>query len=298
MINTEMFIRFGFNESFMPVLNLMAQNESKIKSELEQSIRFVRNQGYDIQRDCGSFFREFTKGLYRHFSEGNKPLINGLKDVIAIQGKITSIADFCCGSGKSTLRIANTFPNAEIYGFDVLPYLIVKAKKRARENPRIHFKKADVYHFENGYKFDVVSFHHACGTLADKVMEYGTKHETPIIVGRFCCYHTIPNEMPISKNAAQNVYLKLTEKLYDFVQDRVAKNYVSPRDDVDCDLLSKFVMNELGSTITELKKIATLSVDSKLGSKIVDLNRVMKLIERKYDVAYDELNRLVVARRK
>jgi len=230
----------------MPALNLVEQNESAVKRELEASLGIVRTNNYALQRDYGSFLTEFAKGLYYHFSEWNRPLISGLKG--AVLEEPNSIADFCCGSGKGTLRIAGAFPEAEIYGFDVMPPFITKAKRRAKENPRVHFKQRDIYNFENGYDFDVVTFHAACGTLADKVMQYGTEHEVPVIAGRFCCYHTIPDETPTSKSAVTNVYLRFMGKLYDFVRDRVAKNYVSPRDEVDRDLLSAFTRDQLGVT--------------------------------------------------
>lgn len=280
----------------MSALNLVKQDESAVKRELEASLGGVRDRDYTLKRDSSGFLKEFAKGLYQHFSEGNEPLISGLRGAIA-NGYVT-IADFCCGSGKGTLRVAEAFPHAEIYGFDVLPPLITKAKKRAKNNPRVHFKEADVYDFENSSDFGVVTFHEACGTLADKVMQYGTEHDVPVIAGKFCCYHTISDETPTSKSAVQNVYLNLMGKLNGFVQDKVAKNYVSPRDDVNRDLLSEFTRDELGLTETELEKIAATTVDSRIGSRIIDLNRVMKLIERKYDVGYDESNHIMVAKRK
>lgn len=280
----------------MPTLNLVGQNESDVKRKLEASLSTIRCKNYALQRDYGSFLTEFAKALFYHFIEGNKPLVSGLRE--AVTKEPGSIADFCCGSGKGTLRVAETFPEAEIYGFDIMPPSIAEAKRRAKENPRIHFKRRDVYNFEDGHDFDVVTFHEACGTLADKVMQYGTEHEAPVIGGRFCCYHTIPDETPTSKNAVINIYLKLAGRLYDFVRDRVAQNYVKPRDAVDRDLLSAFTRDQLGVTEDELKRIAATAVDSRLGSRFVDLNRVMKLIERKYAVDYDEANHIVIAIRK
>ena len=291
-----MFINGNRNHFNMPTLNLVEQKESAVKRELEESLGIVRRNNYALQRDYDGFLTEFTKGLYHHFSEGNRPLIAGLREAVAEEA--VSIADFCCGSGKGTLRIAEAFPQAEIYGFDVMPPSIAKAKKSTKGNPRVKFQEADVYNFENGNSFSVVTFHEACGTLADKILQYGTKHEVPVIAGKFCCYDTIPDKTPSSQNTVQNFYLKVMRKLHGFIRDKVAKNYVSPRDNVDRDLLSEFAKDELGVTEEELQIIAAAAVDAKIGSLIIDLNRIMKLIERKYDVGYDEANHIVVARRK
>ncbi len=305
----------------MTNLHLVPQKESAVKSELESSLKHVRAKHYDLPRDYGGFVAEFVQSFYQEFIEGfvkgfkhtvaggdiataiskayETPLLAGLKEAVEAEGlQNGSIADFCCGSGKKTLAIARAFPNADVYGFDVLPHSIKKAKKRGKGVTNVHFSKADVYDFKDDRRFDAVTFNRACGTLADKVIQYGTEREVPVIAGKFCCYHTIPDETPPSKNLATGICLKFMGKVNDFVRNRVAKNYVSPAADIDKDLLSEFAGRELGVSEAELQTIAGTAVDAKIGSRIIDLNRVMKLIERNYNVGYDEGNHIVVARRK
>ena len=66
----------------MPALNLVEQNESAVKWRLEESLRIIRDHNYALERDHRGFLREFAKGVYYHFSEGNRPLISGLKGVV------------------------------------------------------------------------------------------------------------------------------------------------------------------------------------------------------------------------
>jgi len=275
-------------------MTLVQQSESAVKKELESLVKYVRSRNYNLPRDYDFLF-ELGKEICNYFKEGNKPLIEALKDVIKVDLQNNLVADFCCGSGKRTLRLVKELPQAEIYGFDILLPFIKKAQKRAKGNPRIHFSQADVYNFNNSCKFDIVTFHKSCGALSDKVMQYATNNEVKTICGRFCCYHTIPSTMPRSKGTIQNVYLKLNESIYQFIRNKFAENFVTAPSNMDRDLLSNFAQNELGITEKELEKIAATSVDSKPGAKIVDLNRILKLFERKYSVRFDEQRHIVLA---
>lgn len=72
----------------------------------------------------------FTKQLlYR-------PFLKKLKE------KPTKIIEVGCGVGKTTVMIANRFPQAEITAIDFDPVQIKKAKAR-NKNPRIRFEHAD-----------------------------------------------------------------------------------------------------------------------------------------------------------
>lgn len=275
----------------MSSLRLMPQTEEGVKADLEIALAHVREAGYSLPRDYGSFLREFSEEAYRELWEINGPLLQGLEQEVAEQG-ITprSIADFCCGSGRKTVKIAELFPDAEIYGFDVEPEEIMKAKERT--TPRVHFLERDVYRFRWGtYALDVVTFHNACGTLADKVIQYGTDHDVLVIAGKGCCHETIAQNPQHSQSRLYNWYLRGMNKTYD-------ARYNAPRKGVDCDLLSVFARNSLGLDEQELERIVAIAIDVRLASIIIDLNRVMKLIERGYEVNYDDKNHIIVAGRK
>jgi len=282
----------------MPALNLKKQNESEVREELEESVKYFRERNYDLERDYSGFLVEFIGGM-RYFMESNKPLAKGLTKAVQDSGlNKASIADFCCGSGKGTMRFARKLKKANFHGFDVFPIGIANANKRSRGNPRVNFSVADVYKFNDDHEFEVITFHRACGTMSDKVMQYGMNKRVPIIAGRFCCYQNIPDEFPKSKNMAQNLSLKIVSKLYRVARNVISENYMRSGIDSETDLLSEFARDDLGIDEEELKKIASTAVDAKLGSKVVDLNRVMKLIERGYNVDYDEENHIVIATRK
>ncbi|MBI2548583.1 methyltransferase domain-containing protein [Candidatus Woesearchaeota archaeon] len=276
-------------------LPLIPQREEAVRADLETGLAEMRRVNYHFPRDYGGFVRELSRATYREFWEGNHPLLEGLEQGAREQQMVpTYLADFCCGSGKGTLKIAELFPEVEVYGFDDIQKYIAKAKKRARgeRNSRVHFLERDVYRFRWGTRaFDVVTFHKACGTLADKVIQYGTEHDVPMIAGKGCCHETISPTPSRSQNLLCNWYVRKMNQNYD-------ANINAPRQGVDCDLLSNFARDSLGMTEQELERIAATAIDVQLGARIVDLNRVMKLIERGYVVSYNETNHIVVARRK
>ncbi len=275
-------------------LNLIQKSEYDVKIELESFLNHIRIRDYNMKKDYSFSINNLIKG-YKHFTERNRLLLEGLEEITKNE-KIKSIADFCCGSGKGTLKLAEKFSQTDIYGFDVIPEMIKKAEKKNKENPKVHFCLADVYNFRHDNNFEVVTFHYSCGPLSDKIIQYGTIKKTPFIIGRFCCYHTIPDKTPNSKNYATKLFLKVSSTINGFTK-KLIKNYINPQTEVDLDLLSNFAKIDLKVTEEELKKIASISVDTKIGSKIIDLNRVMKLIERGYVVKYDEGNHIVVAKR-
>jgi len=268
-------------------------NEDKVKDDLRQAVTYLRENDYDLPRDYQNFFIELVTGLYQHFREGNKPLLEGLRAITATQ-EINSVADFCCGSGKHTIKLARVFPNAEVYGFDI----VTKFSARKNVSPRIHFEQKDVYDYEDERRFDIITFNSACGTLADRIMQIGIEQETPIIAGRFCCYSTIPKTTPRSKDLLQDIFLVAIAKQHQVQKEQGIENYISPANTTDQELLSRFAIDELSLTESELRRIAAVSVDAKVGSHIIDLNRVMKLIEKEYAVTYDETRNIILAKKK
>jgi len=283
------------------MVNLILQGQDSVKQQLEALINYVRKKQYDLEIDYTDLFGllfDFTKSMYEDFVEVNKPLREGLKAVCEeARIKPRNIADFCCGFGGNTLKLAEEFPESEVYGFDIIPEFIELAKRRASKKPKVHFKRKDVYRFKSDTNFDLVTFHKACGSLSDKVIQYATSNGIPLVGGRFCCYHNIPIQRPYSKRLLTNLYLKLDKISSQWVKSS-EPDFVKPSESIDRDLLSRFLKEDLGITEEEYEKIAAFSVDSKIGTKIIDLNRVMKLIERDYNVVFDEDRHILVARKK
>jgi ubiquinone/menaquinone biosynthesis C-methylase UbiE len=51
----------------------------------------------------------------------------------AIQGKPKRILDLGCGTGSTTLMLKQAFPQAEVIGLDLSPYMLVRAEDKARK---------------------------------------------------------------------------------------------------------------------------------------------------------------------
>ncbi len=279
-------------------IELISNPESNVRTELETLLAYARAHHHDLPRDLGGFFSEEILCWIYQILEGNKFLRQRLKIISQAQDfKPDSIADFCCGNGNGTLRIAQDFLDSQVFGFDVMPDLFKRVKQKNKDS-RIHFEKLDVYELNGSNYFDLVAFHNACGPLSDKIMQYAINQKAPIIAGRFCCHYTISSEIPNSKNKAFSYYVKLRSFLQEIIREKTAKNYGYSAQDKDRDLLSEFSKHELGMNEQELEKIALASIDSRIATKIIDLNRVMKLIERGYDVEYTSEKNMFVALRR
>ncbi len=62
----------------------------------------------------------------------NETLIRqGLIDVI--EGKPRRILDLGCGTGSTTLMLKQAFPQAEVFGLDLSPYMLVRAEDKAQK---------------------------------------------------------------------------------------------------------------------------------------------------------------------
>ncbi|MGI0492886.1 class I SAM-dependent methyltransferase [Alkalinema pantanalense CENA528] len=77
----------------------------------------------------------------------------------AIQGYPTRILDLGCGTGSTTCRLKEAFPNTEVVGLDLSPYMLVMAEQKALEaDLNIHWRqgKAEQTDFPDN-SFDVVT---------------------------------------------------------------------------------------------------------------------------------------------
>ena len=146
---------------------------------------------------------EYLKDLVQYYTINNRKIISYLEG-------IESIADFCCGTGRGTIRIAETFPEAEVYGFDIMPKFIEKAR---RKGSRVHFHVRDIYTMDYEY-FDAITFYNASGCLADRVIKYGIEVGARIIVGKSGC----------------NNFNWLIERYISYMNKRVGENFIIPKD--------------------------------------------------------------------
>lgn len=279
----------------MVQLSLNKQTDLSVREELESLLGSVREKEYTLESE--PIISELITDL-QHLFEGRKPLIKSIKQAASLElSHVTSAGDFCCFLGSGTRELAKEFPEANVYGFDIIPFFIEYAQKRTKDK-RIHFLVEDIYNIKNGYAFDIVTFNGACGPMADRIIEWASESNTKIIAGKFCCYHTIPMTLPKSKSPIRNVYLqwigginRATERVYrNYIRNQDVKAYAS------YSYICNFLQRSAGVTPEEWEKIAAMSADTKAGTKIIDLNRVMKLLEHGYTVWLDEHHHILVAK--
>lgn len=89
------------------------------------------------------------------------------------------ILDLGCGTGSMTLLLKQTFPDAEVIGLDLSPYMLVMADRKAQQaKQRITWLHADAAHTGlNPQSFDLVTaallFHETPPTITQAILHEG-----------------------------------------------------------------------------------------------------------------------------
>jgi len=103
----------------------------------------------------------------------------------AIGGKPRRILDLGCGTGSTTLMLKQAFPQAEVIGLDLSPYMLVMADYKAKQaglNIQWLHGKAEETNFANGY-FDLVTasllFHETPPTISKAILRECFRILTP-----------------------------------------------------------------------------------------------------------------------
>ena len=81
------------------------------------------------------------------------------KAIALVKNKPKKILDLGCGTGSSTLMLKKAFPDAEVIGFDVSPYMLLMAEYKGKQaNLDIHWQQglAEATDFDAN-EFDLVS---------------------------------------------------------------------------------------------------------------------------------------------
>lgn len=93
------------------------------------------------------------------------PKVEGAEDVLNGGG---SFADIGCGFGISTQMVAESYPNAKVFGFDIHEPSIEAAKRHAAEagfEGRIDYQAADAKSYEGSY--DILAFFDCLHDMGD-----------------------------------------------------------------------------------------------------------------------------------
>ncbi|MGK7949171.1 MAG: class I SAM-dependent methyltransferase [Xenococcaceae cyanobacterium] len=95
----------------------------------------------------------------------------------AIGGQPRRILDLGCGTGSTTIMLKQAFPNAEVIGLDLSPYMLIMAERKARqaglEIQWLH-RKAEATSFPNN-DFDLVTasllFHETPPIISQQILQ-------------------------------------------------------------------------------------------------------------------------------
>ncbi|GAB4231253.1 MAG: class I SAM-dependent methyltransferase [Stanieria sp.] len=94
-----------------------------------------------------------------------------------IAGKPRRILDLGCGTGSTTIMLKQAFPDAEVIGLDLSPYMLVMAEYKAKQaglNIQWQHGKAEATNFAN-QQFDLVTasllFHETPPAISQAILE-------------------------------------------------------------------------------------------------------------------------------
>ena len=114
-----------------------------------------------IERSTAPSYRNYLTQSY----------MPAMPDIVARLRKGGSALDLGCGGGLASIAIAQAYPNAEVFGFDVFAPSINKAKTNAEASGvggRIRFDTYDGFTLPAG-RFDLITVFYALHHLTDPV---------------------------------------------------------------------------------------------------------------------------------
>lgn len=95
----------------------------------------------------------------------------------AVQGKPCRILDLGCGTGSSTLLLKQSFPEAEVTGLDLSPYMLTIAEEKAQQNGvQIRFLQGNAEQTEwSAASFDLITasllFHETPRSITQVILQ-------------------------------------------------------------------------------------------------------------------------------
>lgn len=126
----------------------------EIPSYVRSSIHGIEG-GYGAPSAAGTW-DPVVKEIFAEYFGEEGPYREALPATVPFEP--ACILDVACGTGESTLGWHRRFPEADIIGVDVSPYMLVVAERKARDIPNVDVRcaNAEALPFEDG-SFDVVT---------------------------------------------------------------------------------------------------------------------------------------------
>ena len=139
---------------------------------------YVRSSIHGIEGGYGTSFAAATwdpivKELFNEYIGDEQAYRESLADLVTTAPG--TVLDVACGTGESTLAWHRRFPEADIIGVDVSPYMIVVADQKTRDldNVAVRCANAERLPFEDG-SFDAVTasllFHELPADVSPRVL--------------------------------------------------------------------------------------------------------------------------------
>jgi SAM-dependent methyltransferase len=169
------------------LLDLDWDKEIQRFAPLPEIPNYVRSSIHGLEGGYGMPFSAATwdgvvKEIFVEYFGDEEPYRERLADTLPVDPRC--ILDVACGTGESTLGWHRRFPDADIIGVDVSPYMLVVAERKTRDidNVVVRCANAESLPFEDA-SFDVVTasllFHELPSDVSPRVLSEMRRVLTP-----------------------------------------------------------------------------------------------------------------------
>ena len=190
--------------------------------------------------------------------------------------------------GRQAMYLARDLPHFEVIGTDIDRRWEAFYRRVCRKSQKnFRFVQESVFEPDLERRPIAIVFFGACGSLSDGAIDYGVEIESPFLIFRTCCHENISGNCEIVKRRSMiNYYLRMKNWQYSRYRKRDDGFYFTERYNQTAYPRSK-AARDLADSETFLN-VARNAVDSDICKSIIDLDRVIHLQERGYDVLYRE----------
>ncbi len=200
-----------------------------------------------------------------------------------------TIVNPACVFGRDACDLAARLPNIKVIGTDINPdwdrfYRLVK---RRTLPPNYSFMKDDIFNTQLEVQPTAVVFFGACGSVTDAAMDYAIRSRAKYLMCRTCCHDNIGGNISIIKRFSyMNRFFRFKNRFYGWIRskERYAGYYFS-----DKYSRNAYPRSEAGKSVSspdEFEAVARHSADSDICRSIIDLDRLLYLVEKGFNVVY------------
>lgn len=238
---------------------------------------------------------------------GHKILARGAKDALLktvietlCRGCSGWILNPCCVFARHAREIAERLPMADIVATDIDPrwerlFRFFRAARFKRDSANFNFRVENAYEARAPASALAICFFGACGSLTDAALRLAINSQANFVVGRACCHENI------GMNTEMSTRSPTIWNLGHRIKNQVYRHYATKRGFYGhhSAAISTYPQSETFRQKIDksgMLRCARHAVDCRLCQLIIDLDRVVFLVEHGFGVLSYSENMFVAAR--